>query len=75
VPDPTWTAVVGSLQQAGLINYRRGAIKVLDRLGLEAAACECYRMVRDGYERSLVRAVALMQGTIRQKAGYDAAVV
>ena len=63
------------LQQAGLINYRRGAIKVLDRLGLEAAACECYRIVRDGYERSLVRAVALMQGTIRQKAGYDAAVV
>jgi CRP-like cAMP-binding protein len=57
------------LQQAGLINYRRGAIKVLDRLGLEAAACECYRIIRDGYERSLVRAVALMQGTIRQKAG------
>ena len=32
VPDSTWTAVVGSLQQAGLIDYRRGAIKVLDRL-------------------------------------------
>jgi CRP-like cAMP-binding protein len=39
VPDPTWTAVVGSLQQAGLIDYCRGAIKVLDPLGLEAAAC------------------------------------
>jgi CRP-like cAMP-binding protein len=56
VPDSTWTAVVGSLQQAGLINYRRGAIKVLDRLGLEAAACECYRMVRDRCERLLARA-------------------
>jgi CRP-like cAMP-binding protein len=56
VPDSTWTAVVGSLQQAGLIHYRRGALKVLDRLGLEAAACECYRIVRDGYERALVRA-------------------
>jgi CRP-like cAMP-binding protein len=55
VPDSTWTAVVGSLQQAGLIDYRRGAINVLDRLGLEAAACECYRIIRDGYERSLVR--------------------
>jgi CRP-like cAMP-binding protein len=55
VPDSTWTAVVGSLQQAGLINYR-GAIKVLDRLGLEAAACECYRMVRDRCERLLARA-------------------
>ena len=54
VPDSTWTAVVGSLQQAGLIDYRRGAINVLDRLGLEAAACECYRIIRDGYERSLV---------------------
>jgi CRP-like cAMP-binding protein len=56
VPDSTWTTVVASLQQAGLIHYRRGAIKVLDRLGLEAAACECYRMVRDRCERLLARA-------------------
>ena len=54
----TVTVVANSLQQAGLIHYRRGAINVLDRLGLEAAACECYRIIRDGYERSLVRAVA-----------------
>jgi Crp-like helix-turn-helix domain len=33
VPDSTWTAVVGSLQQAGLINYRRDVITVLDRRG------------------------------------------
>jgi CRP-like cAMP-binding protein len=51
----TVTVVAGSLQRAGLIDCRRGAIKVLDRLGLEAAACECYRIVRDGYERSLMR--------------------
>jgi CRP-like cAMP-binding protein len=56
VPESRWTAVVGSLQQAGLIDCRRGAIKVLDRLGLEAAACECYRIVRDRYERLLARA-------------------
>jgi CRP-like cAMP-binding protein len=54
----TVTVVANSLQQAGLIQYRRGAINVLDRLGLEAAACECYRIIRDSYERSLVRAVA-----------------
>jgi CRP-like cAMP-binding protein len=54
----TVTVVAYSLQQAGLIHYRRGAINVLDRPGLEAAACECYRIIRDGYARSLVRAVA-----------------
>jgi CRP-like cAMP-binding protein len=56
VPDSTWSAVVGSLQQAGLINYRRDVITVLDRRGLEAAACECYRIVRDRYERLLAGA-------------------
>jgi CRP-like cAMP-binding protein len=56
VPDSTCIAVVGSLQQAGLIDYRRGAIKVLDRLGLEAATCECHRIVRDRCERLLARA-------------------
>jgi CRP-like cAMP-binding protein len=65
----TVTIVAGSLQQSGLIHYRRGAITVLDRLGLEATACECYRIVRDGHERSSVSAVALTQATILQKAG------
>jgi Mn-dependent DtxR family transcriptional regulator len=57
VPDSTCTAVVGSLQQAGLINYRRDTITVLDRRGLEAAACQCYRIVRDRSERLLARAL------------------
>jgi hypothetical protein len=43
------------LQRAGLIRYRRGAITVLDRLGLEAASCECYRIIREQYERLLER--------------------
>ena len=53
----TVTVVAGTLQQAGLIHYRRGVITILDRQGLEATVCECYRIVRNGYERPLVRAV------------------
>ncbi len=41
------------LQEAGLISYARGRIKVLDRLGLENCACECYQVVKDEYDRLL----------------------
>ncbi|MEO8716615.1 MAG: Crp/Fnr family transcriptional regulator [Burkholderiales bacterium] len=34
------------LQRRGLLDYRRAEIRVLDRKGLEAAACSCYRTVR-----------------------------
>jgi CRP-like cAMP-binding protein len=37
----------GALQQAGLISYSRGLIKVHDRAGLEAIACECYQIIKD----------------------------
>ena len=47
------TVAAGSLQQAGLIRYRQGQVTVLDRQGLEAAACECYRITRDEYARLL----------------------
>jgi CRP-like cAMP-binding protein len=49
----TVTIAVGSLQKAGLIRYRRGHIRVLDRMGLEAAACECYRTIVDSTNRLL----------------------
>jgi CRP-like cAMP-binding protein len=42
----TVTVAAGALQRAGLIRYRRGAIRVLDRARLETAACECYRVIR-----------------------------
>jgi hypothetical protein len=41
------------LQKAGLIRYRRGRISVVDRSGLERAACECYSVVRRAYDRIL----------------------
>ena len=42
---PTVTLVAGALQKAGLITYHRGHVTVLDRQQLEAASCECYRVV------------------------------
>ena len=43
----TVTLVARQLEQAGLIQTRRGRIVVLDRKGLEDVACECYAIVRD----------------------------
>jgi CRP-like cAMP-binding protein len=51
----TVTLVAQALQNADLIRYRRGAITVRDRRGLEMAACECYRIVRERYEGALTR--------------------
>lgn len=47
------TVSAGRLQDAGLIDYSRGHIKVLDRKGLEAAACECYQVVKTEFDRLL----------------------
>ena len=48
---PTVTIVAGTLQKAGLINYTRGRITILDRKGLERASCECYSTVRGHFDR------------------------
>jgi len=47
------TEAAGKLQQAGLIEYRRGHITVLDRNGLEARVCECYQVVKTEFGRLL----------------------
>jgi Mn-dependent DtxR family transcriptional regulator len=39
------------LQEAGLIHYRRGHITIVDRPGLEAKVCECYRVVKAECDR------------------------
>lgn len=41
----------GQLQRQGLIKYARGTITMLDRQGLEKEACECYRVVKDEFDR------------------------
>ncbi len=40
------TVAAGILQKAGIIDYRRGHVHILDRQNLEEAACECYAVVR-----------------------------
>jgi CRP-like cAMP-binding protein len=53
VHRPRVNRAAGALQKAGLIRYVRGRITVLDRAGLEAASCECYRGIRAEYDRLL----------------------
>jgi CRP-like cAMP-binding protein len=47
------TGAAGDLQRRGLIGYHRGEITVLDRGGLEGAACGCYAADRQAYDRML----------------------
>ncbi|MBD0370392.1 MAG: Crp/Fnr family transcriptional regulator [Pyrinomonadaceae bacterium] len=51
VRRPGVSQAAGALQEAGLISYNRGTIKILDRAGLERAVCECYRMSKAEYDR------------------------
>jgi CRP-like cAMP-binding protein len=45
------TTAARKLQRAGVLTSRRGHISVFGRAGLEAAACECYAVVKDEYSR------------------------
>lgn len=47
------TAVARQLLGKGLIRYRHGRIEIVDRVGLEAAACECYRIMKELRDRFL----------------------
>jgi CRP-like cAMP-binding protein len=51
VQRPGVTLAARSLREDGLITYNHGTMSVLDRRGLEAAACECYRVIRDEFAR------------------------
>jgi CRP-like cAMP-binding protein len=45
------TEALGELRAAGLVETGRGLVTILDREGLEATACECYRIVREQFDR------------------------
>jgi hypothetical protein len=47
VRRPSVSIVAGRLREKGLIEYRRGKIELVDMVGLESMACECYRVVRN----------------------------
>jgi len=44
------------LQERGLIEYQRGRMRIVDRAGLERAACVCYAIIRDEFDRMLTGA-------------------
>jgi hypothetical protein len=42
-----------SMQEKGLIGYRRGSMKIMDRAGLEKMSCECYGVVKRRFDAFL----------------------
>ena len=53
VRRPGVSLAAASLERAGLIEYRRGRITIMNRPALEAAACECYAVINDQSSRLL----------------------
>lgn len=51
VRRPTVTLVLSELARAGIVSHVRGHVRIVDRRGLESAACECYRNVRAIFDR------------------------
>ena len=47
------TRAAGSLRKRNLIHYNRGVLTILDRTGLEKAACSCYATLKKDYARML----------------------
>jgi CRP-like cAMP-binding protein len=50
----TVSIIASTLQNAGLIAYRRGSLRVLNRPGLEDASCECYEVLKNLYRRVII---------------------
>jgi CRP-like cAMP-binding protein len=44
------TLAASNLQKQKLISYSRGQIKILNRSGLEAVTCKCYRVIKEEYD-------------------------
>jgi len=54
VSRPRMNIAIGVLQKAGLIKATKGHIEIVDRQGLEDASCECYRAIREEFDRFLL---------------------
>ncbi len=52
----TVTLSAGLLQAAGLIRYHRGQVTIVDRVGLESVACECYAVIKSALDRVVASA-------------------
>lgn len=68
------TVAATELQDKGLVEYRRGKLRVLDVPGLEQVACECYSLVQEAYRQMLReygpgQASALSAAAVRSDAG------
>jgi CRP-like cAMP-binding protein len=59
------TLAAQSMQEAGLISYRRGTLQVLDRAGLEKASCECYAIVKERFDAFLTPPSTAVQGNTK----------
>jgi CRP-like cAMP-binding protein len=57
------TIAAQSLQNQGLISYRRGLMQVLDRAGLERSSCECYAVVKARFDAFLTPPASAVQET------------
>lgn len=53
----TVNEATGKLKRAGFIQYVRGRLTIIDRAGLESAACGCYRAIWRAYDTVGIRAV------------------
>jgi CRP-like cAMP-binding protein len=53
VHRPSVSLVAAAFQKAGVIQYNRGHMKILNRAVLEEETCECYAVVRETFKRVL----------------------
>ena len=58
VHRPSVSLIARNFQRLGLIKYSRGLVTILDREGIEEAACECYTVVKKQFERALGLSIA-----------------
>ena len=60
VRRPGVTIAVQSFRDSGMISYNHGTMSILDRNGLEAASCECYRIIQDESKRLVGSPLAMV---------------